>query len=303
MTNTQQKINEVCNSVRDLLLEKNRKYGDSALNPSRIFSKSNAVEQIKVRIDDKLSRISTSGTSDVDEDTLQDLIGYLVLLKIATEKVPFAATYEDVLEDAAHMAAAGQELLNEYGLSDVDDQPLDGGDDDGHLIVDDPVKDRAIAVSQTSCSKNDLTGTLLDKSCFVDGDWEWDDPAKSPTIAVSQTSCSKNDLTGTLLDKTFFVELSNEYGLSDVDDQPLDGGDDDGDWEWDPNLGPVELSSEEIDRMLINRDTSDSDPNKIIKVIEKRGFLLGVKVNGNTCILGLDGSCDDQRSTSVEPCE
>lgn len=125
MSNTQQKINEVCNSVRDLLLEKNRKYGDSALNPSRIFSKSDAVEQIKVRIDDKLSRIATSGTSGVDEDTLQDLIGYLVLLKIATEQVPFAATYEDVLEDAATAATAGQELLNEYGVDDVDNQELD----------------------------------------------------------------------------------------------------------------------------------------------------------------------------------
>jgi len=98
-------------------------------------------------------------------------------------------------------------------------------------------------------------------------------------------------------------ELLNEYGLSDVDDQPLDGWDDDGDWEWDPNLGPVELSSEEIDMILRNRDISDSDPDEIIKVIEKRGFLLGVKANGNTCVLGPEGSCDDQRSTSVEPCE
>lgn len=109
MNNTQQRIVEVCNSVRKLLLEKNRKYGDSALNPSRIFAKSDAVEQIKVRIDDKLSRISTSGTSDVDEDTLQDLIGYLVLLKIATEQVPFAATYEDILEDQINSALEGND--------------------------------------------------------------------------------------------------------------------------------------------------------------------------------------------------
>ena len=39
------------------LLYKNQQYGDSALNPSRIFSKASAVEQLLVRIDDKLNRI------------------------------------------------------------------------------------------------------------------------------------------------------------------------------------------------------------------------------------------------------
>ena len=38
--------------------------------------------------------------------------------------VPFAPAYEDILEDAAHAAAAGEELLIEYGVSDVDDQEL-----------------------------------------------------------------------------------------------------------------------------------------------------------------------------------
>ena len=76
---SQQKIKETCDSVKELLLAKNEKYGDSALQPKRVFSKANSVEQIKVRIDDKLSRIATTGFSVVDEDTLQDLIGYLVL--------------------------------------------------------------------------------------------------------------------------------------------------------------------------------------------------------------------------------
>lgn len=68
--------------IARLLLEKNRKYGDSAASPSRIFSKANASEQILVRIDDKLSRIRTSGyRPSKDEDTADDLIGYLALLK------------------------------------------------------------------------------------------------------------------------------------------------------------------------------------------------------------------------------
>lgn len=74
----------ICDEVKNLLLEKNKKYGDSALNPARIFSKANAVEQILVRIDDKLNRIQKgAGLLANDEDVVMDLMGYLVLLKIA----------------------------------------------------------------------------------------------------------------------------------------------------------------------------------------------------------------------------
>ncbi len=83
MTKTQEEISAVCNDIKELLLYKNKQYGDSALNPSRIFSKSSAVEQILVRIDDKLNRIQKgAGLVGEDEDVIQDLIGYLVLLKI-----------------------------------------------------------------------------------------------------------------------------------------------------------------------------------------------------------------------------
>ena len=75
-----------CQNIRDLLLEKNAKYGNSALNPVRVFSKASTTEQLLVRIDDKLSRIKTTGMEAPDEDTLNDLIGYLILLKIATKK-------------------------------------------------------------------------------------------------------------------------------------------------------------------------------------------------------------------------
>ena len=83
---TQQEIVAVCDQVKALLLEKNRRYGDSALSPARIFAKSDAVEQIRVRIDDKLSRIRTTGESAADEDTTMDLVGYLVLLVIAKRR-------------------------------------------------------------------------------------------------------------------------------------------------------------------------------------------------------------------------
>lgn len=83
--NFETEVSAVLDQIKDLLLEKNRKYGDSALNPIRIFSKSDSIAQIEVRIDDKLSRIKSS-QGDEDEDVITDLIGYLVLLKIAKSK-------------------------------------------------------------------------------------------------------------------------------------------------------------------------------------------------------------------------
>ena len=74
----------IVNNITKMLIEKNRKYGNSALEPQRIFSKASAVEQIKVRIDDKLSRMKNQ-QNDEDEDVISDLIGYLILLKIAKE--------------------------------------------------------------------------------------------------------------------------------------------------------------------------------------------------------------------------
>jgi hypothetical protein len=82
MTNTQLVIAEICDEIKELLLDKNRKYGDSAINPIRILSKSSNTEQILVRIDDKLNRIKNM-QSDEDEDVITDLIGYLVLYKVA----------------------------------------------------------------------------------------------------------------------------------------------------------------------------------------------------------------------------
>jgi len=79
---SQDRISKVCDEIKALLLEKNRKYGDSALKPKRIFSKADAIEQLNVRIDDKLSRIATLDDPN-DEDTEADLIGYLILRRVA----------------------------------------------------------------------------------------------------------------------------------------------------------------------------------------------------------------------------
>ena len=86
MIESQIAIAEVCDDIKQLLLKKNEQYGDSALNPARILSKSSPTEQILVRIDDKLNRIIQGDILEDDEDVVSDLIGYLVLLKVALKK-------------------------------------------------------------------------------------------------------------------------------------------------------------------------------------------------------------------------
>lgn len=82
LTLVQRLISDTCDEVKDLLIEKNRKYGNSALEPVRIFSKADPVEAIKVRIDDKISRLRNE-QNDEDEDVVKDLMGYLILLQVA----------------------------------------------------------------------------------------------------------------------------------------------------------------------------------------------------------------------------
>ena len=78
-------VNVILGDLEQMLISKNMKYGNSALEPTRIFSKASPVEQILVRLDDKLSRISNRQDNE-DEDVVNDLLGYLVLLKIALKE-------------------------------------------------------------------------------------------------------------------------------------------------------------------------------------------------------------------------
>ena len=83
---------------KNILLIKNIKYGDSALEPVRIFSRADTTEQIKVRIDDKLRRLQNGHESE-DEDVVLDLIGYLILLRIAQTKKFKPLEYPDAVVD------------------------------------------------------------------------------------------------------------------------------------------------------------------------------------------------------------
>ena len=77
------KLDKVSSEIVELLKSKNKAYGNTALDPVKIFSRLDATEALCARIDDKIMRIKNKGINDQTEDTVDDLIGYLLLLKMS----------------------------------------------------------------------------------------------------------------------------------------------------------------------------------------------------------------------------
>lgn len=86
MNDFSNKVSTYLLEIRELLISKNLKYGNSALEPIGIFSKLDPMEGLLIRIDDKLKRIKNGSLEKDDEDVINDLIGYLVLLKIQAQE-------------------------------------------------------------------------------------------------------------------------------------------------------------------------------------------------------------------------
>ena len=88
---TQAKIKEITEAMKDLLLYKNQKYGDSALNPKGIFYKGDSTTSISIRLDDKLSRVEANKESKHRINDVADVVGYGILLLIS-----MGVTAEDI---------------------------------------------------------------------------------------------------------------------------------------------------------------------------------------------------------------
>ena len=117
MKTTEQLIEEMCESMKTHLIKKNRDNGDSATNPSNVFSSGSPVDSLCARIDDKLMRIQNKGINDKTEDTVSDLIGYLILLKVALHKEK-----HDEYEDMAETIRLG-------GFCNISGTPIDNLED------------------------------------------------------------------------------------------------------------------------------------------------------------------------------
>ena len=79
-------ILSVCMEMAIFLMSKNKQYGDSALDPVRIMSSADPAEQLRVRMDDKLSRMFRGDKVKEDEDVFKDLVGYWVLMRVAEKR-------------------------------------------------------------------------------------------------------------------------------------------------------------------------------------------------------------------------
>lgn len=86
-------IRSTLDDLGELLVRKNEYYGDSLNDSTFIFSSEHNKTNLSlrqfgmcVRIDDKLKRIKNSGLTEHTLDSLDDVIGYLVRLKMTFEE-------------------------------------------------------------------------------------------------------------------------------------------------------------------------------------------------------------------------
>ena len=88
---TQQRIHEIMDAMKDLLLYKNQMYGDSAINPEKIFYKGDSTSSILVRLNDKIGRVKANPDDKPRINDVCDIIGYCTLLLIS-----MGVTAEDI---------------------------------------------------------------------------------------------------------------------------------------------------------------------------------------------------------------
>ena len=82
-TPTQQKIKDILSGMTDLLLYKNKKYGDSAINPKKIFYKGDSTNSILIRLDDTIGRAMSNTEEKPRVNDVADIIGYCTLLLVS----------------------------------------------------------------------------------------------------------------------------------------------------------------------------------------------------------------------------
>ncbi len=98
-------LDKVLVELKELLVSKNEKYGDSVLNPTTFICKLSPRERIKVRMEDKLSRM-TRGVDSDDEDARLDLLGYLILERIAINREAYQRECERILTSGTPLEQA-----------------------------------------------------------------------------------------------------------------------------------------------------------------------------------------------------
>jgi hypothetical protein len=81
----------ILDNISGVLIEKNRKYGNAALEPLGLFYKGDNINSILIRLDDKLSRVKSNKEKNPRVNDVADIIGYCTLLLIS-----MGVTAEDI---------------------------------------------------------------------------------------------------------------------------------------------------------------------------------------------------------------
>ena len=84
MEETNKRIAKTFDELKEFVIQKNIDYNNSLQNPISVFQ-TTKMNGILGRLDDKLNRIKASGINENTIDTVDDLIGYLVHLKLMYE--------------------------------------------------------------------------------------------------------------------------------------------------------------------------------------------------------------------------
>lgn len=81
LNETNELLKQEFDKLRDFVIKKNNDYNNSLQNPISVFQPSK-IDGILGRLDDKLNRIKHAGINKHTEDSLDDIVGYILHLKI-----------------------------------------------------------------------------------------------------------------------------------------------------------------------------------------------------------------------------
>jgi len=56
-------------------------------------------------------------------------------------------------------------------------------------------------------------------------------------------------------------------------------------FDWDPSIGPVEISDKEITEILAKKDLDSYQKDEIVSTVERRGMVIGFRKDGSSCVI------------------
>ena len=71
-------IRQQCEIIRDGLIKHNDKYGSSIFRPHTILSSSSTEDALRMRIDDRIRKLSKCTSKAQERELVDDLIGFLI---------------------------------------------------------------------------------------------------------------------------------------------------------------------------------------------------------------------------------